>query len=169
RQARGRVHLHQHHARRPGVDPADDDAALAAPRLRDRRHPVHGTGAQHHAQRRHPLRRQPCRRPARRPGDHRRGGEAGTRARAPGRGTGGEAGLVTPARRIVRLALIALVVLFASWFGIEGDRVALLVFALPPLLLAWWLPRAPALAGFWAGVLALAWFSHGIMVAWSRP
>ncbi|WP_140910219.1 DUF2069 domain-containing protein [Cognatiluteimonas lumbrici] len=76
---------------------------------------------------------------------------------------------MTPARRIVRLALIALVVLFASWFGIEGDRVALLVFALPPLLLAWWLPRAPALAGFWAGVLALAWFSHGIMVAWSRP
>ena len=76
---------------------------------------------------------------------------------------------MTPARRIVRLALIALVVLFASWFGIEGDRVALVVFALPPLLLAWWLPRSPALAGFWAGVLALGWFSHGIMVAWSRP
>ncbi len=27
---------------------------------------------------------------------------------------------------------------------------------------------AGAKAGFWAGVLALGWFSHGIMVAWTR-
>ena len=76
---------------------------------------------------------------------------------------------MNPARRIVQLALFALVLLFAAWFGPRGEWVALAVFALPPLLLAAWLPRAPVLAGFWAGVLALLWFSHGVMVAWSRP
>jgi uncharacterized membrane protein len=75
---------------------------------------------------------------------------------------------VNPARRIVQLALFALVLLFAAWFGPRGEWVALAVFALPPLLLAAWLPRAPVLAGFWAGVLALLWFSHGVMVAWTR-
>ena len=29
--------------------------------------------------------------------------------------------------------------------------------------------RGVRVASFWAGVLALAWFSHGVMVAWSRP
>ena len=24
-------------------------------------------------------------------------------------------------------------------------------------------------AGFWASVLALAWFCHGVMIAWSSP
>ena len=76
---------------------------------------------------------------------------------------------MSPARRIVQLALAALVLLFAAWFGLDGEWVALAVFALPPLMLAAWLPRSPALAGFWAGVLALLWFSHGVMVAWSRP
>jgi uncharacterized membrane protein len=47
--------------------------------------------------------------------------------------------------------------------------VALAVFALPPLLLALMLPRHGARAGFCAGVLALLWFSHGVMVAWTRP
>ena len=72
-------------------------------------------------------------------------------------------------RRLVRIALFALVLLYAGWFGTGGEWVALAVFATPPLLLALWLPRAPVLAGFWSGLLALAWFSHGIMVAWSRP
>lgn len=76
---------------------------------------------------------------------------------------------MSPARRIVQLALLALALLFAAWFGPSGKWVALAVFAAPPLLLAAWLPRAPVLAGFWAGVLALFWFSHGVMVAWSRP
>jgi multimeric flavodoxin WrbA len=39
RQARWRVHLHVHAARRPGSDAAVDDVALAAPWLRRRRHP----------------------------------------------------------------------------------------------------------------------------------
>jgi uncharacterized membrane protein len=29
--------------------------------------------------------------------------------------------------------------------------------------------RGGAKAAFWSGVLGLFWFSHGVMVAWSRP
>jgi uncharacterized membrane protein len=75
---------------------------------------------------------------------------------------------VTVARRILRLALLALVVLYGAWFGAASQWAALAVFALPPLLLALALPRHGAHAGFWAGVLALLWFSHGVMVAWTR-
>ena len=85
---------------------------------------------------------------------------------------------MTPARRLLRVALLGLVVLYAAWFaGTRFDDagfsaspqwVALVVFALPPLLLALMLPRHGARAGFWAGVLALLWFSHGVMVAWTR-
>ncbi len=81
---------------------------------------------------------------------------------------------MTPARRLLRIALLALVVLYGAWFGglwpAGAPRwVAFVVFALPPLLLASALPRHGARAGFWAGVLALPWFSHGVMVAWTRP
>lgn len=81
---------------------------------------------------------------------------------------------MTPARRLLRAALLALVVLYGAWFGgvPSGGApqwVALAVFALPPLLLALSLPRHGARAGFWAGVFALLWFSHGVMVAWTRP
>lgn len=76
---------------------------------------------------------------------------------------------MTPARRLLRLALLALVLLYGAWFARDAQWAALGVFALPPLLLALALPRAGALAGFWAGVVALLWFSHGIMVAWTRP
>ena len=73
------------------------------------------------------------------------------------------------ARQAVRAALFLLVALYAAWFGVLGEWAALAIFGLPALVLALWLPRAPVLAGFWAGLLALGWFSHGIMVAWSRP
>ena len=73
-------------------------------------------------------------------------------------------------KRLLALCLLALAVLFASWF-VRGEHAATAVFVLvlPPLLLglaAWrdW-PRA----GFVAGVLALLWFSHGVMLAWSEP
>ena len=75
---------------------------------------------------------------------------------------------MTPARRLLRVALLALVLLYGAWFGAASQWVALTVFALPPLLLALALPRYGARAGFWAGVFALLWFSHGVMVAWTR-
>lgn len=77
---------------------------------------------------------------------------------------------MTSAHRLLCAALLALVALYASWFGHDEQRIALVVFALPPLLLAIALVRGGAArVAFWAGVLALLWFSHGIMVAWTRP
>lgn len=74
-----------------------------------------------------------------------------------------------PAHRVLLAALIALAALYAAWFGGLGDIAALVIFGVPPLLFAIGtmlrMPRAP----FWAAVLALMWFSHGIMVAWTRP
>ena len=68
------------------------------------------------------------------------------------------------------LALVALALLFGAWFHDDRHRIAaLLVFALPPLLLVPGALRGSRRAAFWAGVLGLAWFSHGVMVAWSRP
>lgn len=76
---------------------------------------------------------------------------------------------MTPARRLLRVALLGLVLLYGAWFGGVSQWAALAVFALPSLLLALTLPRHGAHAGFWAGVFALLWFSHGVMVAWTRP
>lgn len=74
------------------------------------------------------------------------------------------------ARHVLALALLALMALYAAWFGPGASPTAeLLVFALPPLLLAAGVLRNLRTAAFWAAVLALAWFSHGVMVAWSRP
>src|SRR5690606_2090944 len=74
----------------------------------------------------------------------------------------------TTSRWVLRLALLALVLLYTTWFVRDAQWVALGVFALPPLLLALALPRSGARAAFWAGLLALAWFSHGVMVAWTH-
>jgi uncharacterized membrane protein len=76
---------------------------------------------------------------------------------------------VPTSRWVLRLALLALVLLYSTWYVLDSQWVALGVFALPPLLLALALPRGGRRAAFWAGLLALAWFSHGVMVAWSRP
>jgi uncharacterized membrane protein len=74
------------------------------------------------------------------------------------------------ARGILALALAVLAALYAAWFARDAHAVAALaVFALPPALLALLAWRGHRTAGFWAGVLALGWFSHGIMVAWTRP
>ena len=74
---------------------------------------------------------------------------------------------MTPARRILFVALVLLALLDLAWFWHEP--LARIVFTLPPALcaLAVWLRRRTA--GFWSGVLALLWFSHGVMVAWTRP
>jgi uncharacterized membrane protein len=75
---------------------------------------------------------------------------------------------MTIATRLLLFSLLGLAALYAFWFAREGWA-ALLVFAGPPLLLALGAWRGGSRAAFWAGVLALAWFSHGVMVAWSRP
>lgn len=72
------------------------------------------------------------------------------------------------------VALFALASLFLVWFWpARGwptrDVVALTIFAAPPLLLAVAGLAGARTAGYWGAVLALAWFSHGIMVAWTRP
>jgi uncharacterized membrane protein len=75
-----------------------------------------------------------------------------------------------PSRLVLVAALFALAGLFVAWF--HGDRhlaAVLLVFVLPPLLAAIAVLFGGAKAAFWSGVLGLLWFSHGVMVAWSRP
>lgn len=67
------------------------------------------------------------------------------------------------------VALIALAALYVFWFLRGGEMFAAAFFGLPPFLLAIGALRGARRAGFWAGVLALLWFSHGVMVAWSRP
>lgn len=73
-------------------------------------------------------------------------------------------------RLLLGMALFALSLLYSLWFHDDRHRVAaLLVFALPPLLALAGVLRGSAKAAFWAAVLALFWFSHGVMVAYSRP
>ena len=73
-------------------------------------------------------------------------------------------------RKPLAVALLALAALFVLWFARdEHVLTGLLVFASPPLLLAIAAWRGWPRAGFVAGVLALFWFSHGVMLAWSEP
>lgn len=73
-------------------------------------------------------------------------------------------------RKPLAVALLALAALFVLWFARdEHVLTGLLVFASPPLLLAITAWRGWPRAGFVAGVLALFWFSHGVMQAWSEP
>lgn len=69
---------------------------------------------------------------------------------------------------VLAAALVLLVAVYGAWFGGDGQWVAMLVFALPALVLAALVVRGQRNAGFWSGVLALLWFSHGVMVAWTR-
>ena len=73
-------------------------------------------------------------------------------------------------KRLLAIALLALAVLFGLWAARGAHLLAsLLVLVLPPLLLALAAWRGWPRAGFVAGVLALFWFSHGVMQAWSEP
>lgn len=72
-------------------------------------------------------------------------------------------------RGVLAVALLALAALFGYWFLRDGNALLAAVVGLPPLLLALLLKPFPRVAGFCAGVLALAWFSHGVMIAWSDP
>lgn len=67
------------------------------------------------------------------------------------------------------LALIALAALYGYWFLHDKHWLATqLVFTAPPLLLAIALRLGWRQAPFWSGVLALFWFSHGVMSAWAH-
>lgn len=74
------------------------------------------------------------------------------------------------ANRVLLLALVLLAAVFAAWFGgrPQPSWVALAVFALPPAWLALGVWRRNSRSAFWSAVLALGWFSHGVMVAWTR-
>ena len=74
-----------------------------------------------------------------------------------------------PSHRLLVAALIALIADYALWFGARGDWVACAVFIVPAALFALGVWRGRPRAAFWSGVAALAWFSHGVMVAWTRP
>lgn len=75
-----------------------------------------------------------------------------------------------PRRTTLMLALMALAALYAVWFLDDRHWLATqLVFTAPPLALAIALRLGWSRAGFWAGVLALGWFSHGVMSAWTHP
>lgn len=76
---------------------------------------------------------------------------------------------VSGSRRALAALLLALSALFAAWFAGDARYLqALAVFALPPLLLALGVLARRRTAPFWAGVFALGWFSHGVMLAWER-
>ena len=76
---------------------------------------------------------------------------------------------MTPKRYLI-VALLTLTALYGVWFARDPHVVAaLLMFALPPALLAIAAARGWRRAGFTAGVLALLWFSHGVMLAWAAP
>lgn len=64
--------------------------------------------------------------------------------------------------------LLLLAGLYLVWLmGSKHPEAVLLIFVAPPLalgiasLLGW------RLAGYWSSVLALGWFSHGVMRAWT--
>lgn len=74
------------------------------------------------------------------------------------------------ARKLLAAALLLLAALYASWFAHDPHRLAAwLVFAVPPVLFAFAVASGRRTAAFWSGVFALAWFSHAVMVAWTRP
>ncbi|WP_425606261.1 DUF2069 domain-containing protein [Lysobacter yananisis] len=72
---------------------------------------------------------------------------------------------------VLLVCLLALAALFALWYLLPGRHwiAGLTVFVLPPALLAAGVALRSRLAGYWAGVLALFWFCHGVMLAWSSP
>ncbi len=73
-------------------------------------------------------------------------------------------------RLVLCIGLFALSVLYSVWFHDDRHRAAtLIVFTLPPLLMLVAVIRGGAKASFWTGVVALMWFCHGVMIAWSRP
>ncbi|MFZ5662576.1 MAG: DUF2069 domain-containing protein [Pseudomonadota bacterium] len=73
------------------------------------------------------------------------------------------------ARVLLVASLLALGALYLAWFaGRPYAAIAWSLLALPPLLLAVLVWRGVQRAGFLAALLALLWFSHGVMEAWAN-
>ena len=72
---------------------------------------------------------------------------------------------MTASHRILTAGLLLLAGVFA--WGFRDDPPVLAFAALPPLMLAAAVALRIRGAGFWAGVLALGWFSYGVMEAWT--
>ena len=73
-------------------------------------------------------------------------------------------------KRYLALCLFALAALFVAWSLHNAHLWAgLAVFAMPPLVLGIAALRGWHRAGFTAAMLALLWFSHGVMLLWSEP
>ena len=71
--------------------------------------------------------------------------------------------------RVLALTLFGLATLYVLWFWHDRHALAaLLIFALPPALFGVAALRGWPPAGLSAGLVALLWFSHGILVAWTR-
>ncbi len=79
--------------------------------------------------------------------------------------------MTIPRHRVALAALlVALAAVFVAWFRDDPRPfAALAVFAAPPLLLAAGVLRGSRVAAFACGVLGLAWFCHGVMLAYDRP
>ncbi|QIK81220.1 DUF2069 domain-containing protein [Lysobacter sp. HDW10] len=73
---------------------------------------------------------------------------------------------MSKSRAVLMLALCALIALYVFWF--KEKTVALAVFAVPVVLLLLGVSLKRRTAGFWSALFALLWFSHGVMVAWTR-
>ncbi len=70
---------------------------------------------------------------------------------------------------VLAIALALLAGLYAWWFRHDRHLTAvLLVFVAPPLALLIGVLAQRSAARFWAGVLALFWFSHGVMSVWTH-
>ncbi|HEY4528985.1 MAG TPA: DUF2069 domain-containing protein [Luteimonas sp.] len=80
-------------------------------------------------------------------------------------------GAARPAtRKLLVVLLLALAAVFTAWFADDARLLqALAVFVLPPALLALGVAMGRRTAPFWSSVLALGWFCHGVMLAWSSP
>lgn len=70
------------------------------------------------------------------------------------------------AHTVLLASLLALIALYVVWF--HSKPVALFVFAGPVCFLALGVALRRRTAGFWSALFALLWFSHGVMVAWTR-
>ncbi|MDE1958331.1 MAG: DUF2069 domain-containing protein [Xanthomonadaceae bacterium] len=77
-------------------------------------------------------------------------------------------------RRMAFAAWALLAVLQVAWHGLllpptRMPVVIALGFSLLPLALPLLAMRRPQRALFWAGLVSLLYFSHGVMEAWSAP